>query len=133
MRHPVPRSATGSTGTLPVVLALTLACSVVAGCANRSAPVEQIAVAKAAVNEATTTGAAELAPVEFRSSMEKMNAAERAMDDRDYDRARRLAEQAEVDARLASARARSAKAQKAAEAVQENLRVLRQEIERTAP
>lgn len=127
------RCTTVPTGVTPLLLALTLAWGAVAGCANRSAPVEQIAVAKAALNEATTAGAGELAPVEFRSAMEKMDAAERAMGEGDHDRARRLAEQAEVDARLASTRARSARAQKAADAVQENIRVLRQEIERSAP
>ncbi|HWR78164.1 MAG TPA: hypothetical protein VN283_13260 [Thiobacillus sp.] len=42
----------------------------------------------------------------------------------------RLAEQAEVDAKLAAEMARSAKAQKAADALQEDIRVLRQEIDR---
>lgn len=46
----------------------------------------------------------------------------------DYVLARRLAEQAQVDAQLAAATARSAKAQKAASALQEDNRVLRQEI-----
>jgi hypothetical protein len=62
--------------------------------------------------------------------MEKMDGAERAMAEKKYDQARQLAEQAQVDAQLAEATARSAKAQKAADAVQEDSRVLRQEIDR---
>ena len=64
--------------------------------------------------------------------MNKMDAAEKALAKEDYAEARKLAEQAEVDAKLASAMARSAKAQKASEAVQDDIRVLRQEIDRNA-
>ena len=49
---------------------------------------------------------------------------------KDYLRARYLVEQAQVDAQLAGAKARSAKAQKAAFTVQEDSRVLQQEIDR---
>jgi hypothetical protein len=52
------------------------------------------------------------------------------MSDNDYVRARQLAEQAQVDAQLAEATARSAKEQKSADALQESNRVLREEIER---
>jgi hypothetical protein len=59
-----------------------------------------------------------------------MAAADLAMANRDYVRARQLAEQAQVDALLAIAIAQSVKAQKAADALQENSRVLHQEINR---
>jgi hypothetical protein len=49
---------------------------------------------------------------------------------KDYDRARSLAEQAQVDAQLAGSKARSAKAQKAALAVQDDSRALREELDR---
>jgi len=61
-----------------------------------------------------------------------MDAAERAMVKEDYLSARQLAEQAQADAELASAMARSAKAQKAAGSLREGIRVLRQEIDRKA-
>ncbi|MEQ1636317.1 MAG: DUF4398 domain-containing protein [Methylococcales bacterium] len=66
--------------------------------------------------------------MQLKSAMEKMDAAKQAMTAEDYVLARRLAEQAQVDAQLAAATARSAKAQKAASALQEDNRVLRQEI-----
>lgn len=47
--------------------------------------------------------------------------------------AQRLAEEAEVEARLAAATARAQKAQLAADALQEDIRVLRQEIQRKTP
>lgn len=101
-----------------------------AGCASTSAPTGQMAVSRAAVSNAMSAGGNQFAPVQLKSAMDKMDAAERAMADKDYELALRLAEQAEVDARLAAEMARSAKARQAADAVQEDIRVLRQEIER---
>ena len=101
-----------------------------AGCASAPAPTAQMAVSRAAVSDATSVGGNEFAPVELKSAMEKMAGAERAMKDEDYVLARQLAEQAQVDAQLAGATARTAKAKKAAEAVQEDSRVLSQELNR---
>ena len=101
-----------------------------AGCASIPAPTEQMAISRTAINNASSAGANELAPQQLKSAMEKMGAAEQAMREKDYVRARQLAEQAQVDAQLAEATARSAKEQKAADALQESNRVLREEIER---
>ena len=100
------------------------------GCATTPPPVELIAVSRAAVNDANLAGANELAPVQFKSAVEKIDGAEVAMVKKEYALARQLAEQAQVDAKLATAMARSAKARKAADAVQEDSRVLSQEIGR---
>jgi hypothetical protein len=102
----------------------------VAGCASNPAPTEQMAVSKAAVNNASNAGGNEFAPLQLRSAMDKMDGAERAMTANDYLLARQLAEQAQIDAQLAVAMARSVKAQKAAGTLQEDNRVLRQEIDR---
>lgn len=104
----------------------------IAGCAGIP-PTEQIAVSKAAVNSANSAGGNEFAPLPLRSAMEKMDAAEQAMRDEEYELARQLSEQAQVDAQLAAATARAAKAQKAAEALKAGTNVLRQEIDRNAP
>lgn len=101
-----------------------------AGCANTPAPIEQMAISRAAVSNASSAGGNEFAPLQLKSAMEKMDGAERAMAEKNYVRARQLAEQAQVDAQLAEATARSAKSQKAADALQEDSRVLRQEIDR---
>lgn len=100
------------------------------GCASIPAPTEQIAVSKAAVNNALSAGSNEFAPLQLKSALEKVNAAERAMTDGNNELALQLAEQAQIDAKLAGTIARSTKAQKAAEALQEGSRVLRQEIDR---
>ena len=95
-----------------------------------AAPTEQMAISRAALKNASSNGGNEFAPVQFKSAMEKMESAEREMGKKNYVTARQLAEQAQVDAELAGAAARSAKAQKGADAVQEDNRVLRQEINR---
>jgi septal ring factor EnvC (AmiA/AmiB activator) len=89
-----------------------------------------MAVSKAAISNANSTGGSEFAPLQLKSAMEKMDRAERAMTDKNYELARQLAEQAQVDAQLAGLTARSAKAQKAVDALLEDNRVLRQEIDR---
>jgi len=102
----------------------------VVGCATVAPPIEQMAISKAAVNNASSAGGNEFAPVELKSAMDKVAEAERAMATKDYLRARFLVEQAQVDAQLAGSMARSAKAQKAALTVEEDSRILRQEIDR---
>ncbi|MEQ1485674.1 DUF4398 domain-containing protein [Methyloglobulus sp.] len=104
----------------------------IVSCAGVPAPTEQMAVSKVAVSNATSAGGNEFAPLQLKSAMEKMDGAERAMVAENYLQARQLAEQAQVDAQLAATTARSAKAQKAAGALQEGNRVLRQEIDRNA-
>lgn len=110
--------------------AIIFAAVFVAGCAGVPPPKEQMAVSKAAIANAVSAGGSEYAPLEMRSAQEKMDRANRAMEKEDYDTARSLAEQAQADARLAEKKAESAKAQKAASVMQEDNRVLREELAR---
>lgn len=117
--------------SLPALL--TGASIFLTGCASSPpAPTEQMAVSTAAVAQAVSAGAPELAPTEMRTAREKLDRANVAMGAKDYEQARLLAEQAQVDAQLAVTKARSSKAQKAAAALQEDSRVLREEINRKA-
>jgi hypothetical protein len=102
----------------------------ISACATNPPPLELIAVTKAAVNDANVAGANELAPIQYKSAMDKMSAAEVAMASKDYPLAQQLAEQAQVDAKLATAMARGVKAKKSADALQEDSRILTQEINR---
>jgi hypothetical protein len=120
-----------STITLRNIGIIAVSALFISGCAGLP-PTEQMAVSKVAVTNATSAGGNEFAPLPLRSAMEKMDAAERAMTAEDYVLARQLAEQAQVDAQLAAATARSVKAQKAESTLQEDNRVLRQEIDRKA-
>lgn len=113
-------------------LGITVAAVITVGCANLPAPTEQMAMSKLMVSNASSAGGNEFAPLQLKSAQDKMDEAERAMTREDYLNARQLAEQAQVDAELAAAMARSVKAQKAAGALREGIRVLRQEIDRKA-
>ncbi len=106
-----------------------LACGI-AGCASIPPPTEQMAVSKSAIANAVSAGGSEYAPVEMKAAQEKMERANQAMQKEDYENARRLAEAAQADARLAEKKAQSAKAQKASNVIQDDVRVLRDELER---
>jgi len=102
-----------------------------AGCASIPAPTEQLAVSHAAITSATRSGGNEYAPLELKSAMEKMERAEQAMQKEDYLLAGRLAEQAQLDAKLAETKTDLAKTQKTVDDTEESNRVLREEIRRT--
>jgi len=103
---------------------------ILGGCASTPPPTEQIAVSKSAIHNAASAGGAEYAPAEMRSAQDKLDRANRAMQKNDYDEARQYAEQAQADARLAEQMANSAKARKSAAVMQDDIRVLREELAR---
>jgi hypothetical protein len=87
-----------------------------------------------AIRQAAESKAPVYAPTEFRIAQEKAQAAQRALSEEEYDLARRLAEQAVVDARTAQARAEAAEAQKNTEEVRRTMNALQSEANRpTAP
>lgn len=99
---------------------------VLAGCAGNP-PSEQYAVTQSAVNSAVSAGGTEFAALEMKSAQDKLKQAELAMHDKKYDEARRLAEQAEWDARVAERKAQAAKAEKAVQDAKQGVQELRQE------
>jgi Domain of unknown function (DUF4398) len=103
-----------------------------AACASVPAPTEQMAVSTAAVANAVSAGGPEWAAADMRMAREKLDRANAAMTTKDYASARTWAHEAQVDAQVAAARARSNKAQKAADVMQEDSRVLREELDRKA-
>ena len=115
----------------PPALQGALLLLLLAGCASSSPPpTEQLAYANAAVDEARSAGAPESSPVEMRAAQDKLARANQAMGAKDYDRARSLAEEAEVDGKLAAAKTRSVKAERAVAEVREGIRTLQDEINR---
>jgi hypothetical protein len=117
-------------------LALGITVSVVAlllgACASTPPPTAQMAVASSALTHAAGAGAADLAPAEMAMARDKMARANQAMLVKDHETALALSEQAQLDAQLAEAKAESIKAQKAAVAMQEASRALREEMARKA-
>lgn len=109
------------------VIALALATSaLLAGCAGHP-PSEQYAVTQSAVNSAVSAGGTEFAAVEMKSAQDKFKQAELAMHDEHYDEAKRLAEQAEWDARVAERKAQAAKAKRAVQDARQGVEDLRNE------
>ncbi|AIG05083.1 membrane protein [Pseudomonas fluorescens] len=104
---------------------------VLAGCAGNP-PTEQYAVTQSAVNSAVSAGGTEYAAVEMKAAQDKLKQAELAMHDKKYDEARRLAEQAEWDARVAERKAQAAKADLALKDSQKAVQELRKEGMRPA-
>lgn len=109
------------------VAALVLA----VGCSSLKTPATaDVAVSNAAVANASGAGGAQYAPLEMTAAREKLALANKAMLDKDYKLAIELANQAQADAKLAQSKASSIKAQAAADVLQDDIRVLREELDR---
>ncbi|MTW09265.1 DUF4398 domain-containing protein [Pseudoduganella eburnea] len=111
---------------------LTIAAALaLAGCSSMKTPATaEVASSRTAVEAAASTGAPELAPAEMSAARDKMLRANQALAAKDYRTAQDLAQQAQADAKLAQSKASSAKATEAADKLQEDIRVLREELER---
>lgn len=116
---------------------LTLLCTVAAvlglsACASDKTPATaDVAVSRDAVANATSAGASDLAPAEMLSAREKLMRANQALAAKDYKTAQDLANQASADAQLAQSKANSTKATAAADELQQSIRTLREELNRT--
>jgi hypothetical protein len=120
-----------STITRGAIAAVALALGV-AACASTPVPNEKIAVAKASVQRAEQSGAPEFAPVEMAAARDKLARAEKAAADHDAEPATQLAEQANVDARLAEATAQQQRSHKAAMEFDASMQALRSESMRSS-
>jgi len=89
---------------------VTLATLSISGCASDPAPNAQLQLTEKAVAQAASVGADNQLP-EMKLAQDKLALAEKNMGEQDYKRARFLAEQAELDARLAEAKVLVAKSE----------------------
>ncbi|KFI22324.1 DUF4398 domain-containing protein [Nitrosococcus oceani] len=101
---------------------------VLGGCASVPPPRGEIAEATFAVGEAREAEAPQYAPAELRSARKKLKAAESAMVDENYEKARRLAEQALVDAQFAEVKARAEIQRQGVEELRKSIEILRREL-----
>lgn len=108
---------------------------VLVGCATRTPiPEKQFTLATQSIVQAERSGAVEFAPVELKSARDKLSQAKLAMDREENLKARRLADEAMVDASLAEAKARSAKSQKVVDELKASTRILQEELDhKTSP
>jgi hypothetical protein len=113
------------------VLCGAMVLSLAACASTRKAPAAaDVAVSNSAVANAVSAGAADHAPDELSAARTKMMRANQALAAKDYKLARQLSVEAEADAKLAQSKANSAKANAAADALNADLRLLREEVER---
>jgi ABC-type Fe3+-hydroxamate transport system substrate-binding protein len=91
---------------------------------------QSITRATTAVAQADAAGAREYAPLAFSNAEDKVRDSKKATASGDHPKALQLAEEAEVDAQFAEAKAVTAKAEKAAAEVQQSIKTLREEIVR---
>ncbi len=106
------------------MLALSLA---MAGCAADPVPNEQLRLSEQAVAQAHAVGATEQL-AEMLLAEQKLARAQKNMTEQDYKRARVLAEEAELDARLAESRVLTVKSQEQLADLQVRITRLRSQL-----
>lgn len=101
-----------------------------AGCSSIPKPVGEMAGARTQIETAETNEAGRYAAVELDRAKSKLRRAERAVIEKDNATAKRLADEALSDAKLAIAKAGSARAQKSAQEMKDTVQGMKQEVER---
>ena len=102
--------------------------TIAASCAATKPPIDELARTQAAISQAEQVGARDYAPLEIREAKKKLDEARELVERKEFERAARLANQAEVDAELAEAKTLSGKAQKAVRELRESIKTLKEEI-----
>ncbi|NWF98072.1 MAG: DUF4398 domain-containing protein [Nitrospirae bacterium] len=114
---------------LVLIFVLILAAS---GCASRgTAHIESIASAELGIKIAKDSNATINAPLELKFAEDKLSAARAAATREDFVTAKRLADEALVDAKLAESKSITIKAKKQAQEMRDAIDTLRKEIDRT--
>lgn len=108
-----------------------LAVLLLGACASAPPAEPSIAAGTASVNAAVAADAPELSATEVNEARNKLDRA-RAMAKSDPRGAARLAEEADVDAQLATAKSRTERARRAAAEVEAGVQTLRDELNRAA-
>lgn len=101
-----------------------------AACGSAPKPKAEMALSKAALNSAEQAGAREHAPVSLRKARDKHAAAQAAYAKDSMTTAKRMAQQALVDAEVAQAKANAQKSLVALQELREGIDVMRTEINR---
>ncbi len=99
-------------------------------CGSTNPPTQQLTETQMVIQQAEQAGANDHAPLEIREARKKLEQAQKAVEDKEYEHALRLLEHARVDAELAQMKTLSAQSQKIVAELRENIRTLREEIGR---
>lgn len=119
-----------------IVLAASAALmTFVAGCAHQPSAdaVAQVARSQTSIQQAEQAGAGQAALQDLQTARDKLRQAQEALDkksEKDDLRALHLAQQAELDAQYAAAKAQSSRQREAVQELQRSIESLRQEVSR---
>ena len=113
--------------TLPVTLWIIGSVILLAACASPTPARLAISSADEAYDRAISAEGAKYAPLPMHLAKDKLDHAKSSLAKKDYDIARRLAEEAQVDARLAESTALSERAKSQAQEVHKAIEDLRRE------
>ncbi len=100
-----------------------------AGCASGDAPMQQLSDTQKAMTQAQVSNVETNAPLEMKQAEDKINAAKSAIDNKDYDKARQLLDEAQADLDLANAKSASVKATRSAKAMRDTIETLRRQTD----
>lgn len=104
---------------------------ILGGCASApEPPTAELQAAEQAISSAERARVTDYASVELSEARDKLSAARRAVQDKEMVQAQHLAQQARLDAELASARAEVAKAREVNEQMQKGIDTLKMEMQR---
>lgn len=103
---------------------------IVTACASTKPPTAKMSETESAIKQAEQVDAQDYAPLEIREARKKFDQAKQMVKQEKYAKAKRLADEAMVDAELAEITARSKKAQEAVKQLRESIKTLKEEIER---
>lgn len=129
--RPSPRGGSQWRGwSVSRILGVSLGVTLIAGCAsNGTLPAARVSEAERTISAARLQPSPDSA-LELKMAEDKLAEARAALSKQDYERARRLAEQAQVDADYARAKATSSTATKTADEMRQNVETLRRELSR---
>lgn len=117
--------------TLVLPTSVALLCVLAGGCATeQSKPTEELTKARSVIQQADKGDAQRYAAADLQRAHDELSGAERAAEKRQYADARRYAENAEVDADLATARGNSGAAEHAVQEIRQSIETLKRESER---
>jgi len=114
------------------VCSLLLAGSLLTACASNQHLTQQMTETGTVIQQAEQVGAGDYAPLEIREANRKLALARQAFEEKEYDTAERLTEQARVDAELARIKTLSTQSQMAVTELREGIRILEEELNRTS-
>lgn len=113
-------------------VAISIATILLGGCSNNVAkPVGELASAETAISHSEYNGARKFAPVELDRANSKLLEAYQEFKQENYRKAKRLANEALVDANLATAKATTMKTKKATEAMEESVLLLQESLKKS--